>query len=321
MKKLMVAVPLCLLLLAGCEGEPSGEVSPPVSPPATTAVSDSPTPGAEPTQPAEPTAPAEPVSYPGASYRPPREYSEAYEEYFSVLRPYEASMVTGLSELEDRYIQYDAPTVYVVTRDGQRQAIAEVEEFHHLVVDEEWIYATEKDTTLFRMDWQGENREDLLTDPELVGSIRKGLVNTVLHGEVEDYDAYLADGQVLFFMCGSDEASTLCRLFIPDGTLDVLLVALPSRSLDWPRSNHEVGWFSDNPSFEARYAAIKDDPDISAHDQLLREDRAAVELIYHTSNTMYHYFNTMTGEYYCTLYDGWYYRHPNQPSWMPVIEY
>lgn len=44
MKKLMVAVPLCLLLLAGCEGGPSGEVSPPVSPPATTAVSDSPSP-------------------------------------------------------------------------------------------------------------------------------------------------------------------------------------------------------------------------------------------------------------------------------------
>lgn len=318
MKKFL-SLALGLLLLMGCEKAPSAESSPPVSPSPPAAVSDSPSPGVEPAPSAEPTPSAGPVGYPGASYRPPRERSEAYEEYFSVLRPYEASMVTNRSKLDDQYVQYDAPTVYVVTGDGQRRAIAEVEEFHHLVVDEEWIYATEKGATLFRMDWQGENRQDLLTDPELVGSIR----NTDRTGAYDDYDVYLADDQILLFMCGSDEAGTLCRLFIPDGMLDVLLVAVPSRCLDRPRSNHEVGWFSDNPSYEARYAALRADPtsDISKLDDIDGTAQGAVELLYHTSNTMYHYFNTMTGEYYCTLYDGLYYRHPNPPSWKPVFDY
>lgn len=307
MKKPLIAIFLCLALLPGCGTDQSANHSA-LYPPPTSGSS-------------VPNTPDDTSNMPNTSQQTA---SLSYEKYFSEIRRYpsggsgsqpfkepeDGCPIWGYTRRDGIFPHVEGNCIYACSYDratGSNQnqwLIAEVENFQCILADDDWLYGIENGETLFQIGWHGEDRQDLVTDSELIGGI----------GEL---NAYLADGQVLFFMSSDENGQTLCRLYIPSRTLDVLATDLPhDAALGSPISNHEAVWYSSNPEFDDLYEALRNDPmsDVSK----MEEDgtaQGAAELIGHTSTTLIHYCNSLTGEYDSTLSGGIYYVNPDPPWW------
>lgn len=96
--------------------------------------------------------------------------------------------------------------------------------------DEQWIYAIENHTELFRIDYYGENRQTLYVDE----SQRVATWDT--------FSVHPRDGCVLFFTAGYGDGYGIYRLYLPDMTLDLLYTTETRPFLYAPYSNFEITW-------------------------------------------------------------------------------
>lgn len=153
--------------------------------------------------------------------------------------------------------------------------------------DEQWIYVIEDNTTLFRMDYRGENRQVLFVDE--TGKIATyGFSTTV----------YVRDGSVLFFMAGAGDDYGFYRLYLHDMTLDLLYTTPIKSYLLAPYSNQEITWYCDNPEFEALYDKLMSDP-TSKYSQMDPDGNSAkleISSDYKTPIEYDYYYNAKTGK-------------------------
>ena len=70
----------------------------------------------------------------------------------------------------------------------------------------------------------------------------------------------LAEGRVLYFLAGCEDAAGIYRLYLPEGQLDLIHGGIPLDTKPWLMpplvpSNRKVGWCEENP----QYAALKEE--------------------------------------------------------------
>lgn len=99
--------------------------------------------------------------------------------------------------------------------------------------DEFWIYAIKDRTELFRIDYNGENRQTLYVDETQ---------------KIAPFDityTHVRDNSVLFFVAAAGSDYGIYRLYLPDMTLDLLYTTESKPFLYEPYSNYEITWSSD----------------------------------------------------------------------------
>lgn len=99
--------------------------------------------------------------------------------------------------------------------------------------DEFWIYAIKDRTELFRIDYNGENRQTLYVDETQ---------------KIAPFDityTHVRDNSVLFFVAAAGSDYGIYRLYLPDMTLDLLYTTEAKPFLYGPYSNYEITWSSD----------------------------------------------------------------------------
>ena len=98
--------------------------------------------------------------------------------------------------------------------------------------DEFWIYAIKDRTELFRIDYNGENRQILYVD------------ETQRIVPFEPTAIHVRDNCVLFFVAAAGSEYGIYRLYLPDMTVDLLYTTEAAPYLYEPYSNFEITWSS-----------------------------------------------------------------------------
>ena len=307
-RQIAIGLVLILLmgLLTGCGDEPEVPTN---DPPATgdVAVTDT------------KLTPELPWSVPGELSAP------AYEEYFAGVVDYGyaalaaggESKYTSGGNLPGYLLTYAEPSLRLESSGGELLwEVASVSGLRVVLYDESWIYGIENGTCLFRMDYYGENREDLFTDDS-------GLLDAL------NPDFVLADGKVMFFLAGNEGGGvSLWRLYLPECRADEVYsygsgeletycftayetygqlggeeAAEPACQMGgcFPVSSHEVVWSARNPEFYRLIAQLAEDPETAERyfagtDLEFWEACARVETEYGVCHSEEFYFNMLTGE-------------------------
>ncbi len=218
-----------------------------------------------------------------------------YEDFFGFVRNYYigdyyvSEMESGLSWSYNgtrvKVVQ-KADCLSVVNKESRDLHIIDFpldESVEWIAADSNWIYGVRGGMELFRMDYWGES-ETLFYDG-------------VHRIETESGRVALAESVALFFAAVSEEGSMICRLFLPEMTLDVMAITdSPEVELEIPISNHAVIWWEPNPQFEELCAALIGDGTAYSGDDA--KDR--ISLDYGIPIRYKHYASTQTGEHLVT---------------------
>ena len=242
MKKLMILLLLAAMLLTGCvPAAPQAEATEPPTQAPTAAPTQPPT--GPPTEP--PTEPTEPPKNPVLDWELPDYPQLSYEEYFSEVRCY---YYEGYRDWNPNHYHYfggwgnEQDSRVVSMKDGKLfvgddktdeyvQIGTETYENTKVVCcDEFWVYLVEDHTELFRIDYNGENRQTLHVD------------ETQKLAPIDEIFAW--DNSVLFFAAGAGSDYGIYRLYLPDMTLDLLYTTEMKPYLFNPYSNFEITWTS-----------------------------------------------------------------------------
>jgi len=96
--------------------------------------------------------------------------------------------------------------------------------------DEYWVYLIKDNKELFRIDYNGENRQTLHVDESQ---------------KIAPFDptyTHVRDNSVLFFVAAAGSDYGIYRLYLPDMTLDLLHTSEEKPKLYVPYSNFEITW-------------------------------------------------------------------------------
>lgn len=279
MKRTLFTLGIAVTLLAGCAAPAQTE------------------PPSEPTVSGEETVLATESALPWVPYE---EEQCSYEEYFAQIHSYDVddgSLYLGRS-WGGYSIAYGDGELKVTDVWGKvLHTVPNVDtDINWVACDDSWIYGVRNGTELLRIDYWGANEQVLYSNSAY--TIGLGLE---VNGEREGW-AYLAEESVLFFTACSDEGSMICRLYLPDLTMDILAESdLAAITLDDVLSNHEVLWSERNPAFEELLDGMSEE-ELAKYpaDDLWEWVSADYQIPY----TIMHYDNSATDEHYALPYYG-----------------
>lgn len=218
-----------------------------------------------------------------------------YEEYFAQIRPYslELDNLNFWRSFDGYSVLYGQDCFQVVK--GINTPVLTVPNvdttIDWIVCDTSWIYGIRNGQELVRVSYSGGQAQLLCNVAEVLGS-NYGIAQ----------DLYLGDGAVLFFSACSESGSTVCRLYLPDLTLDILVQTnTPEALVTEALSNHELVWYEENLAFKQLMRSIEADPPakyILPNGELVDNLEGWVSADYEVPQGFSHYVNTSTGEAY-----------------------
>lgn len=194
-----------------------------------------------------------------APWEPAEWSSLSYEDYFSDTRQFQsvsegAALVNGMNPWwavdGARYaIENDGSGVYVYSFDGSKaepvHQIGSADTFSDCVwmaSDGKWAYAIQNQRQLLRVDLSSGQAETLLTDMQFHVGWERSISNF-----------YLCDHDVLYFAVRNSDSIAICRLYLPDLTLDTLYDQIPTESMQFnilkPTDTSTISWQMTNPAF------------------------------------------------------------------------
>jgi len=247
MRKTVLLLALALILsMPGCmtktPPEPSSEptTEPKIAPTAESTSEPTADPTAEPTS--EPTVP---TPAPVLDWEIPDYPQLPYDEYFSETRyyyyvddaiesPKENYYWGGWRNEKDKCEVWMEDGKIFAGRSGNGKFVQVGTETYEntriTFCDEFWIYAIKDRTELFRIDYNGENRQTLYID------------ETQKIVPFEPTATHVRDNCVLFFVAAAGSDYGIYRLYLPDMTLDLLYTTDVAPYLYEPYSNFEITW-------------------------------------------------------------------------------
>lgn len=230
----------------------------------------------------------------------------SYETYFGTVRPYsldgdDGELCMGLSWGDYSISSGDGVLLVTDVFGTVKHTVPDVDgDVQWVTCDSSWVYGVRNGTELLRIDYWGENEEVLYNDG--------------IHSIGVEYSGYvyLGDNCTLFFAACSDQGSVICRLYLPEMTLDILAENdRESITLDNVISNHEVTWSETNPEFVELLEGLSEE-ELAQYpeDDLWGWVSADYQIPY----TILHYENSATGENFILSYYGNYYSERTQEN-------
>ena len=237
-----------------------------------------------------------------------QEKSEAlsYEEYFSTVRKYSLDGGEGNLSLDMSWGDYSISSgggVLLITDvfGTVMHTVPNVDsDIHWIACDSIWVYGVRNGTELLRINYWGENEAVLYSDG--------------LHSIGQEYTGhvYLGDNCTLFFAACSEQGSIICRLYLPDLTMDVLAESDSGTiTLGDVLSNHEVTWSERNPEFLKLLNELSEE-ELAEYPPDDLWDRVSADC--KVPHTIIHYENAATGESYTLFNYGNYYSERTQKN-------